>query len=217
MRTIWSLLRTELSAHAAALRTFAVVAIIISTANLAMGGATPAITVCVLTVAFLPSILFAQDERMHLDAIYSILPVTRSQFVVSRYLLVALVTAVMALASLVVARVEAAVHGPGEIRVPVSVPAVTGMAVAAVGAAVAVQLLLFFALGHARTGTYAYGATMVLMVGGGFLVERLPGFAAAVIRWAASSWTGPAGLGIAVVLLAVSAVASVAAYRRRSL
>ena len=88
---------------------------------------------------------------------------------------------------------------------------------AAVGAAVAVQLLLFFALGHARTGTYAYGATMVLMVGGGFLVERLPGFAAAVIRWAASSWTGPAGLGIAVVLLAVSAVASVAAYRRRSL
>ena len=129
MRTIWSLLRTELSAHAAALRTFAVVAIIISTANLAMGGATPAITVCVLTVAFLPSILFAQDERMHLDAMYSILPVTRSQFVVSRYLLVALVTAVMALASLVVARVEAAVHGPGEVRVPVSVPAVTGMAV----------------------------------------------------------------------------------------
>ena len=209
MRTIWSLLRTELSAHAAALRTFAVVAVIISTANLAMGGATPAFTVCVLTVAFLPSILFAQDERMHLDAMYSILPVTRSQFVVSRYLLVALVTAVMALASLVVARVEAAVHGPGEVRVPVSVPAV--------GAAVAVQLLLFFALGHARTGTYAYGATMVLMVGGGFLVERLPGFAAAVIRWAASSWTGPAGLGIAVVLLAVSAVASVAAYRRRSL
>jgi len=41
---------------------------------------------------------------------------------------------------------------------------------AAVGAAVAVQLLLFFALGYARTGTYAYGATMVLMVGGGFLV-----------------------------------------------
>ena len=108
-------------------------------------------------------------------------------------------------------------HGPGEVRVPVSVPAVTGMAVAAVGAAVAVQLLLFFALGHARTGTYAYGATMVLMVGGGFLVERLPGLAAAVIRWAASSWIGPAGLGIAVVLLAVSAVASVAAYRRRSL
>ena len=197
MRTIWSLLRTELSAHAAALRTFAVVAVIISTANLAMGGATSAITACVLTVAFLPSILFAQAERMHLDAMYSILPVTRSQFVV--------------------ARVEAAVHGPGEVRVPVSVPAVTGMAVAAVGAAVAVQLLLFFALGHARTGTYAYGATMVLMVGGGFLVERLPGFAAAVIRWAASSWTGPAGLGIAVVLLAVSAVASVAAYRRRSL
>jgi len=123
MRTIWSLLRTELSAHAAALRTFAVVAVIISTANLAMGGATSAITVCVLTVAFLPSILFAQDERMHLDAMYSILPVTRSQFVVSRYLLVALVTAVMALASLVVARVEAAVHGPGEVRVPVSVPA----------------------------------------------------------------------------------------------
>ena len=50
-----------------------------------------------------------------------------------------------------------------------------------------------------------------------FAVPMPPGFAAAVIRWAASSWTGPAGLGIAVVLLAVSAVASVAAYRRRSL
>ena len=217
MHVIWNLLRAELSAHAATLCSFVVVAAIISTANLVMGGATPAIAVCVLTVAFLPSALFAQDERAHLDTMYSVLPVTRAQFVVARYLLVALIVAAATLVGLIAARVDDAVRGPWTGLLPLSTAGVAGLAVGTVGVIVAVQLLLFFSLGYARTGMYAYGATMVLMVGGGFLVERLPGFAAAVIRWAASSWTGPAGLGIAVVLLAVSAVASVAAYRRRSL
>ena len=85
MHVIWNLLRAELSSHATMLRSFVVVAAIISTANLVMGGATPAIAVCVLTVAFLPSALFAQDERAHLDTMYSVLPVTRAQFVVARY------------------------------------------------------------------------------------------------------------------------------------
>ena len=93
MHVIWNLLRAELSSHAAMLRSFVVVAAIISTANLVMGGATPAIAVCVLTVAFLPSALFAQDERAHLDTMYSVLPVTRAQFVVARYLFVALLVA----------------------------------------------------------------------------------------------------------------------------
>ena len=90
MHVIWNLLRAELFSHATMLRSFVVVAAIISTANLVMGGATPAIAVCVLTIAFLPSALFAQDERAHLDTMYSVLPVTRAQFVVARYLLVAL-------------------------------------------------------------------------------------------------------------------------------
>jgi len=90
MHIIWNLLRAELSAHAATLRTFAVITAVIVGTNLAMGGATPAIAICVLTVGFLPGLLFAQDERAHLDTMYSILPVTRAQFVVARYLLVVL-------------------------------------------------------------------------------------------------------------------------------
>ena len=104
MHVIWNLLRTELSAHAATLRTFAVVAAVIAGTNLAMGGATHGIAVCVMTVAFLPGLLFAQDERAHLDTMYSILPVTRAKFVVARYLLVALIAAAATLAGLVVAR-----------------------------------------------------------------------------------------------------------------
>ena len=217
MRTIWSLLRTELSAHAAALRTFAVVAVIISTANLAMGGATPAFTVCVLTVAFLPSILFAQDERMHLDAMYSILPVTRAQFVVARYLLVALIVAAATLVGLIAARVDDAVRGPWTGLLPLSTVGVAGLAVGAVGMIVAIQLLLFFSLGYARTGMYAYGATMILMFAFGLLTQKLPDLAATIIRWAGSPWTGAVGSGIAAAVLALSAVSSVRLYRRRSL
>ena len=113
MHVIWNLLRAELSAHAATLRTFAVITAVIVGTNLAMGGATPAIAVCILTVAFLPGLLFAQDERAHLDTMYSILPVTRAQFVVARYLLVALIAAAATLAGLVVARIDDAVRGPG--------------------------------------------------------------------------------------------------------
>ena len=110
MHVIWNLLRAELSAHAATLCSFVVVAAIISTANLVMGGATPAIAVCVLTVAFLPSALFAQDERAHLDTMYSVLPVTRAQFVVARYLFVALIVAAATLVGLIAARVDDAVR-----------------------------------------------------------------------------------------------------------
>ena len=174
MHVIWNLLRAELSAHAATLCSFVVVAAIISTANLVMGGATPAIAVCVLTVAFLPSALFAQDERAHLDTMYSVLPVTRAQFVVARYLLVALIVAAATLVGLIAARVDDAVRGPWTGLLPLSTAGVAGLAVAAVGAVAAIQLLLLFALGHARTGLYSYGVTMALMFGGIFLVQRFP-------------------------------------------
>ncbi len=217
MHVIWNLLRTELSAHAATLCSFVVVAAIISTANLVMGGATPAIAVCVLTVAFLPSALFAQDERAHLDTMYSILPVTRAQFVVARYLLVVLAAAAAALVGVVVAWIDGAVRGPGAGVLPLSMAGVAGLAVAAVGMVAAIQLLLLFALGHARTGVYAYGATMVLMFGGMFLIERFPDLALTLIRWAGSPWAGAAGPGAAAAVLALSAMGAVRLYRRRSL
>ena len=217
MHVIWNLLRAELSSHAAMLRSFVVVAAIISTANLVMGGATPAIAVCVLPVAFLPSALFAQDERAHLDTMYSVLPVTRAQFVVARYLLVALIVAAATLVGLIAARVDDAVRGPWTGLLPLSTAGVAGLAVAAVGMVAAVQLLLLFSLGHARTGVYAYGATMVLLFGGMFLLERFPDLALTLIRWAGSPWTGVAGPGVAAAVLALSAAGAVRLYRRRSL
>lgn len=211
MHVIWNLLRAELSAHAATLCSFVVVAAIISTANLVMGGATPAIAVCVLTVAFLPSALFAQDERAHLDTMYSVLPVTRAQFVV------ALIVAAATLVGLIAARVDDAVRGPWAGLLPLSTVGVAGLAVGAVGVIVAIQLLLFFSLGYARTGMYAYGATMILMFAFGLLTQKLPDLAATIIRWAGSPWTGAVGSGIAAAVLALSAVSSVRLYRRRSL
>ena len=133
MRTTWNLLRAELSAHAAALRAFAIVAAIITAANLAIGGATPAIAVCALTAAFLPGVFFAQDERAHLDAMYSILPVTRTQLVVGRYLLIAFIAAVVTLAGLGVARIDELVRGPQASPIPLSTAAVAGMVLAVVG------------------------------------------------------------------------------------
>lgn len=211
MHVIWNLLRAELSAHAATLCSFVVVAAIISTANLVMGGATPAIAVCVLTVAFLPSALFAQDERAHLDTMYSVLPVTRAQFVV------ALIVAAATLVGLIAARVDDAVRGPWTGLLRLSTVGVAGLAVGAVGVIVAIQLLLFFSLGYARTGMYAYGATMILMFAFGLLTQKLPDLAATIIRWAGSPWTGAVGSGIAAAVLALSAVSSVRLYRRRSL
>ena len=219
MHVIWNLLRTELSAHATMLRSFAAVAAIISAMNLAMssGSATSAIAVCILTVAFLPSVLFAQDERAHLDTMYSILPVTRVQFVLARYLLVVLVTVAATLMGLVVARIGDVVRDPGVGALPLSTAGVAGLAVAVLGVIVAIQLLLFFSLGYTRTGMYAYGATMVLMFASGFLIQRFPDMTATIIQWVVSSWTGVLGPGIAVAVLAVSAAGSVRLYQRRNL
>ena len=217
MRTTWNLLRAELSAHAVALRNFAIVAAIITAANLALGGAMPAVAVCTLTTAFLPGALFAQDERAHLDAMYAILPVTRTQFVLGRYLLVALVAAATTLAGVGVARVDSLVRGPQAGPVPLSTAAVAGVALAVVGAVAAVQLPLFLALGHARTGVLSYGATMALMFGVILLVRRLPGLAATLLDWAGRPFIGPAGLGVAAALLVASAACATRLSRRRSL
>ena len=219
MHVTWNLLRTELSAHATMLRSFVAVAAIISAMNLAMssGSATSAIAVCILTVAFLPSALFAQDERAHLDTMYSILPVTRAQFVIARYLYVVLVAVAATLVGIVVARVNDAVRGPGAGVLPLSVAGVAGLAVAVLGVIVAIQLLLFFSLGYTRTGMYAYGATMALMFAFGFLIKKFPDLTATIIRWAGSAWTGVLGPGIAVAVLAVSAAGSVRLYQRRNL
>ena len=217
MRTTWNLLRAELSAHAAALRAFAIVAAIITAANLAMGGATPAIAVCALTAAFLPGVFFAQDERARLDVMYSILPVTRTQLVVGRYQLIAFIAAVVTLAGLGVARIDELVRGPQASPIPLSTAAVAGMVLAVVGAIAAVQLPLFFALGHARTGMYSNGAIMILMLGGMILIRQFPALATTLLDWASRPRTGPAGLGAAVGLLAVSAACSIRFYRRRSL
>ena len=219
MHVICNLLRAELSAHATTLRSFAAVAAIISAMNLAMssGSATPAIAVCILTVAFLPTSLFAQDERAHLDTMYSILPVTSAQFVIARYLCVVRVAVAATLVGVVVALINDAVRGPGAGIPPLSLAGVAGLAVAALGAIVAIQLLLFFSLGYTRTGMYAYGATMVLMFAFGFLIKEFPDLTATIIRWAGSAWTGVLGPGIAVAVLAVSAAGSVRLYQRRNL
>ena len=217
MHTTSTLLRVELSAHAATLRTFAIVVAVFAAANLVMHGATPTIVVCILTVAFLPSILFAQDERAHLDIMYAVLPVSRTRLVVGRYLFLVISAVVMTLAGSAAAQIDELVRGPEPSSVPLSMAAVAGMALAVVGAVAAVQLPFFFALGHARTGMYAYGTTMLLMLGGMVLVDHVPDLSLAIVRWASLPWSGPVGAGIAAVLLIISAACSVRLYRRRSL
>ena len=217
MHTTSTLLRVELSAHAATLRTFAIVVAVFAAANLVMHGATPTIVVCILTVAFLPSILFAQDERAHLDIMYAVLPVSRTRLVVGRYLFIAISAVVMTLAGVAAAQIDELVRGPEPSSVPLSMAAVAGMALAVVGAVAAVQLPFFFALGHARTGMYAYGTTMLLMLGGMVLIDRVPDLSLAIVRWASLPWSGPVGVGIAAVLLIISAACSVRLYRGRSL
>lgn len=217
LNTTSTLLRVELSAHASALRTFAIVAAVFAAANLVMHGATPTIVVCTLTVAFLPSILFAQDERAHLDLMYAVLPISRTRLVVGRYLFIVISAVVMTLAGVAAAQIDELVRGPEPSPVPLSMAAVAGMALAVVGTVAAVQLPFFFALGHARTGMYAYGTTMLLMLGGMVLIDRVPDLSHAIVRWASLPWSGPVGVGIAAVLLIISAACSVRLYRGRSL
>ena len=217
MHTTSTLLRVELSAHASTLRTFAIVAAVFAVANLVMHGATPTIVVCTLTVAFLPSLLFAQDERAHLDIMYAVLPISRTRLVVGRYLFIVISAVVMTLAGSAAAQIDELVRGPEPSPVPLSMAAVAGMALAVVGTVAAVQLPFFFALGHARTGMYAYGTTMLLMLGGMVLIDRVPDLSLAIVRWASLPWSGPVGVGIAAVLLIISAACSVRLYRGRSL
>jgi len=217
MHTTSTLLRVELSAHAATLRTFAIVVAVFAAANLVMHGATPTIVVCILTVAFLPSILFAQDERAHLDIMYAVLPVSRTRLVVGRYLFIAISAVFMTLAGVAAAQIDELVHGPEPSPVPLSMLAVAGMALVVVGAIAAVQLPLFFALGHARTGMYAYGTTMLLMLGGMVLVDHVPDLSLAIVRWASLPWSGPVGAGIAAGGLIISPPAPGRPPRRRSL
>ena len=172
---------------------------------------------CTLTVAFLPSILFALDERAHLDLMYAVLPISRTRLVVGRYLFIVISAVVMTLAGSAAAQIDELVRGPEPSSVPLSMAAVAGMALAVVGAVAAVQLPFFFALGHARTGMYAYGTTMLLMLGGMVLIDRVPDLSLAIVRWASLPWSGPVGVGIAAVLLIISAACSVRLYRGRSL
>ena len=223
MHPMWTLLRTELSAHSFTLRVFAVIAAGVTGLCLVVGG-TPIVAACVLTAPFLPGSLFAQSDRAHLDAMYSILPVTRTQLVIGRYLLIALVMAVMTLAGLALTWVDALVRSAGGDSAPVSTAAVAGLALAVSGAGVAAQLPLCFAFGYARTRLYTVGGTMILMCGGPLVIKQFPDvlrrfvdLPLMIVRWAGEPRTGLIGLGVAVGLLAVSGVCSARLYRRRNL
>ena len=58
---------------------------------------------------------------------------------------------------------------------------------------------------------------VILMLGGMILIRQFPALATTLLDWASRPRTGPAGLGAAVGLLAVSAACSIRLYRRRSL
>lgn len=217
MTTFWNLLRAEIAAHAITMRTFLSVAAIVVVANLVVGGGAPAALVCTMTAAFLPGNLFAQDEQSHLGTMYSILPVSRRQVVLARYLTIALVAAVMALVGLALAWADSAVRGAGNGPVVLSTAAVAGMGLAVVGAVVAVQLPLFFWLGYTRTGMYSLGAMLALMFTAVFVVRQVAGIRAALLQWAGDPVAGLVGTALAVVMLTVSAGCATSVYRRRSL
>ena len=166
MHTLLTHMRADASAQARTLRTFGLIALVIVGANIAMErdlALSAAGAFAALTGMFLAANLFHQDEQSRLSTLYAVLPVSRRQVVISRYLVVGgliLLTVLLGLAVTLGAHVLLASPGLWPLRVSLSV---AGLAVCATCVVTAVQMPLFFSLGAARTGMYPMLATLVVL------------------------------------------------------
>ena len=220
MHTLLTHMRADASAQARTLRTFGLIAVLIVGANVTMErdlALSAAGAFAALTGMFLASNLFHQDEQSRLSTLYSVLPVSRRQVVISRYLEVGvliLLTVLLGLTVTLGAHVLLESSGLWPLRVSLSV---AGLAVCATCVVTAVQMPLFFALGAARTGMYPMLATLVVLMGGMVAVNRVPGLSTHLGRLADTSWAGLAAVGTGLAAMALSAVVSCVLYQRRDL
>ncbi|QWW20105.1 ABC-2 transporter permease [Schaalia sp. 19OD2882] len=213
-------MRLDISAHAPTLQTFAVVVLIFITMNIAVNGGegiaySPVIAAT--TTMFLPSRLFAIDERSNLTTLGEILPITRSRIVAGRHLLIALVAAASILFGLAVLFGGHALF-PGEVDTPLR-ESLGGLAVALLVTCLVcgIQMPFLYALGHARTGMWALGATMVAIFGGVALLKQFPDAITSMTEIFATPWALPVCIAGALVVLALSAIVSTVLYRGRDL
>ncbi|MCL3778023.1 MULTISPECIES: ABC-2 transporter permease [unclassified Actinomyces] len=220
MQTLVTHMRADASAQARTLRTFALIAALLVAGNIAMErdlALSAAGAVASLTGMLLAANLFGEDEQSHLSTLYSVLPVSRAQVVVSRYLeVVALVLASALLGLVLTLGAHALPDGSGLWQLQLSL-SVTGMGVCAAYAVAAVQMPLFFALGSSRTGMYSQLATMTVLLGSMAVANRAPGLVAGLGRLASTSWAGAAAVGASLAAMALSAIVSCALYSRRDL
>ncbi len=177
----------------------------------------PEVVIAVLMVmtAFLPIYLFATDERGHFDALFSILPISRRRVVVARFLGLTLVMVIFAAVSVGIAEILSRTGGTP--IAPRELATVASCSFVAASLMIAVQMPVYFAMGAARAGMYPRAFVFAAIFGSTLLTGQIDEVPTWVLRAAASSWLGPVGVLVGLMILAISLAISVRLYTRRTL
>ncbi|WP_076463372.1 ABC-2 transporter permease [Actinomyces mediterranea] len=220
MTTLLRVACADISAHARDLLAFGILGLAVVVLAVGINGADSLAivpTVFTFVVAFMPSRLFGQDERSNLPTMFSLLPASRSAFVVARYLLVATAGAIAIALGLAIHDLgtRLLLHSGGESSFPVF--AILGIASLAVFSVCAVQMPFFFGFGVGRMGTVTVIIPMILIFGASGFINNFPDQAARITGALDSAWTLPVCLITSAGLLIVSACASIPLFARRDL
>lgn len=220
MTTLLRAACADISAHARDLVAFGILGLAVVILAVGMNGADSLAmvpTAFTFVIAFMPSRLFGQDERSNLPTMFCLLPVSRSAFVVARYLVVAGTGAIAIALGLAIHALGARVLLPsgGESSIPVFVT--LGIASVAVFAVCAVQMPIFFGFGIGRMGVVTVIIPMLLIFGASGFADNFPDQAARIASALDSAWTLPMCLLASALLLIVSAFVSIPLYSRRDL
>ena len=220
MRALIAVLRADASACASTLRAFLLVAVFFVVVNFAMEpkeGLAFVPVVCTMTMLFLPPNLFAQDQKSNLAAMYEILPVTRGQRVLGRYLFVGLIAAAITVVGYLVFEIWAHVLGADAAATRPLVLGALGLSFLIVSAVCSIQMCVFFVVDQSRAGMIASAATLLLIFGAVAGAKAFPAFSRAVAERLTSAWMVPVGIASGIALLGAFAAIATALYRRRDL
>ena len=217
MSTDLKILRTELSAQASTLLIFLIVSAAVLAMSLVVGMGTMIVPMAMITVAFLPMPMFARDDKGRMNTMYVILPVSRTRRVLARYLLLLGAAIVMTLAGLAVS----VLIDPYATRYPYfdrpAMASLMGLTFAFMCFVTGVQLPLLFSFDFLKVGMFAACIPLLTVFGGSLLLQQYPRWISILLKPISDSCTGPLGLALGIVWMALSAVTSIFLYGRRDL
>ncbi|MEZ3161812.1 ABC-2 transporter permease [Microbacterium sp. BWT-B31] len=172
----------------------------------------------VFAVIIAPQYLFGNDERGRLDTLYTALGIARRQVVTGRYATSLLLLIGLTAAGLILAPVTALL-----LRVELDwaiAAALAAGSVGIVGALLAVELPVYFALGATRARTVGFAVPAAIILAVVFAGWAFPDAGTTVLGWlegTSPGWLALAALAILAVLGTASSLLAARLYARRDL